>query len=477
MSTEPISQNPGMDPTPPYDNPNDLPSLNLEEGEGDSQQGSGDSFQHEPLTANQIRQLYQKVEKSGSPDTKHLLSILDEAAKDLKVGDSEHAFEDYNQVAPLFPDKSKGKKDSDPFANYGSPQTEGNDQGGNPNPAPSRVQEGTNYFEATSPKQDFQLTDTGDGSKNVITTDGNVTLAPMDPLHDTVKISSDATSYIFSFTHKDTATGKTSTTTWKVDRMKAKSIHLAMDPSQVSGGIDNSKGQISVGTDHQEAFISSSSRQSLGSQISGSVGKVGYQTRIWMGLGFTTDIHYHPDPFGVGSNPLQAPGTPDTDPPGATYTVGWQGTMAIHSNPDSVQESKAESDDVKSMLTQIGQAVSEKDAAKRADLWSSISENLSRWKSQDDQGGGYCNNRAQLLFNVLHGELGEEGFKKALQSGLLDPGFAKSLASDLTARPDENNNLDSEITNYQSGGPSWTHQTSADFLNTHVASGDNGDTV
>src|SRR5262249_1676944 len=148
----------------------------------------------------------------------------------------------------------------------------------------------TNYFDATPPNQDFQILDTGDGSKNVVTTEGDVTLTPMDPLHDNVKISSDSTSYIFSFSHKDSVTGKTATTTWTVDRPKAKGIHLAIDPSQVSGNIDNSNGQVSVGTDHSETFVSGDSRQSLGSQISSSVDKVGYQTYVWMPLNMGMDF-------------------------------------------------------------------------------------------------------------------------------------------------------------------------------------------
>jgi hypothetical protein len=461
-----------------FENPDDIPfDPEGETGDDLGSDPSASTYNNEPLTSTQIRQLYQKVEKSGSPDTKHLLAILDEAQRYLKAGDEEHAFEDYSEVSSTLSPSGDATDPNDPYnvnATLNADGT-GDDQGNSQNPAPTRVQDRINYFEAASPKEDFQLTDTGDGSKNVITTDGNVVLSPLDPLNDTVKISSDNKYYIFTFTHKDASTGKTTTTLWKVDRTKVNSVHLAVNPNQVTGDIHNSKNQVTVGTDSNELFISNNTRQTLGGQLSAAIGKIGYQTYYWQPFGPTgMGTGYGSDPYFTGQYEGQ-PQPGDTDPPGATYTVGWQGSQMFNGTPDSVQNSKGEAEEVKNLLTQISQAVSETDPKKRADLWGSINGTLSRWASQDDKGGGIANNKAQLLFNVLYGELGEEGFKSALQNGLLDPGFAQALAGDLTAKADENNNLDTEITGYQSGGPGWTHQSSADFLTQNAGSIVQGD--
>ncbi|MFO1518502.1 MAG: hypothetical protein U1F57_02365 [bacterium] len=464
-----VNKTPASPPPPPQndlgDGGDDWGDGNIGEGQGiDDGSGFGDeqgnSFHMKDITRDQIMELFHKVEGSKGSDTQHLLDILRDALRSLP-NDKEHAIEDYEQVAAQVPENT-------------SPT---GDEGGD-GLQPTRVEDGINYYEATDGNKDFSLTAKGDKGQNVITTTGNVEISLKDPANDKVTLapSTDSNYLLVKINHGGTEE------VYKVSKSVA-SLRIKSD--NITGDAQGLGDKLTTGVDGGSKYVSSSDKQGVANKLSAAVNKVGSTTGQW-DYPQSTDPNapnYQPPSYGgygTGYGGVGGP-TPSynghVDDPNHVYAVGYTDSRVLGTSDGS----KAEADAVKGILTRISQAINEPDPKKRDDLWNSINDELDRWKSQDTTGGGSCNNKAQLLFNVLYGELGEQGMKDAFSKGILDVNFARSLAGDLTAMQSENTEMQNEITDYQHGGPGWTHQSSADFLTKYATgpsksdSGDGGE--
>ena len=74
-----------------------------------------------------------------------------------------------------------------------------------------------------------------------------------------------------------------------------------------------------------------------------------------------------------------------------------------------------------------------------------------------------------MFFNVLYGEFGETGLKQALKNGIIPAEFTQELSQQLEVSPGDAANMN-EINGFLTGGPGWTHASSADFLRSHQGS-------
>lgn len=428
------------------------------EFEEDYNAGWGDSLDEGPseeslqesadLTRREWRQLATKVRNDHPENQDELLHIINQALIADRDGDIDMEVEQFDLLSSelgLDPvDYLHGAKLE---SGVGGDSEEAGD-------APTRLgKDGTRYYEARDSDEGFSLVASGKKSKNVVRGAGSVTLEPANP-EDTAKVREEGGKIHVEFSSGDS---------YEID--KSTQIHIACD--HVSGDIES--GHVSIGRSNPTPLLSESRLQEISSKIGASLDQIG---SVSYGLGND----------GLAVNALQK------------YTVGFcagdslnvlnisinlpfisseqKASMIAQSTSTMAAEAQAEAKDVKEVLGQIQKAIDEKDPEARASLWSSISDALGRWQSQDSAGGGNANNRAQLLFNVLYGELGEENFKWALQKGVIPSDIAGNLSGCLTAFSTEGKEMTNEITNYQRGGPGWTHQSSADFLDKYSRSED-----
>ncbi len=239
-------------------------------------------------------------------------------------------------------------------------------------------------------------------------------------------------------------------------------------------GSDKTKGKDPTKTEMDKT------RSSVADTLRGSVGKVGINRQDFVDLDAAHGAIKHQNTTRL-SEEITVTAT-------GKYAVGWKSTgivitrlswgqlAALNENPNLYNDTfNGEAEGVKRILGLMADAIAEKDPSKREKLWQLASDSMSQSMKGES---ARTSDESQLMFNVLYGELGEEGLKKALQSGLIPADFAKNLASNLEANSAATDDLQNEISDYQTGG-GLTHGQSADLLKKNSAdspdSGNSGD--
>jgi hypothetical protein len=282
--------------------------------------------------------------------------------------------------------------------------------------SPTRVESGKNFYEG----EQFTLkvpskATAGEAKTNVIKGNGSYTLNPGDK---DVKLSKKgervfATVGEFAYVFDKNA-----------------SLYIEAEPSQITGNVPNNDGKITAGLYEPQPFISQSEINNVAKKINDGASKV--------------SLGVHKDNIFEG------------------YIANDGGVYAT--------DDEVENRDVKNILPRIADAIRERDPEEKKEKWESILDTLSRWNSQNSKKGN-VNDRGQLLFNVLYGELGERGLKNALKNEIIPGDIARKISELLNADASELSTNDAF--NAQAGSPSdMTHQTSADFLNNYAGSGE-----
>jgi hypothetical protein len=313
------------------------------------------------------------------------------------------------------------------------------------------VENGVNYFEKKGESGELYLQASGKGSENVVTADTTVTLNPRSPEDDPVELKEEGDYVIVKITHEG-----------QVDVYKiGKKAKIIINSDNVTGD-DIEDANISVGAGSSKVYISEEKIGKIGNKIQNSVGLVGYAVSSWE--------EYEVDGWGPGFMDADSVGIRDTgsDAGGGTkYTVGYRGREGSKDSFNKwVVEAQAEMKDVKEVLQLMAQAIKEEDDDKKSKKWDVALDAIGRWNTQHEK-KGETNNRDAFLVNVLMGELGEEGFKDALQLGIIPTSFAKKIAEGLMAEATEVNNTTTEL-QWQFGANGWTHQSKADWINKYA---------
>ncbi len=395
------------------------------------------------VTRDQILQLLTQVESGAKPadpeskmTTEAALQILQDALKEEDAGDDAKSLEKYLEVQEVF--------DIDDSTLFG--QTH------------SKFENGTYYFDGTEEEPDFSLKAPGTGLTAEIKTEGEVVLTPVDK-KDKVKIQEKGEFYIVTMIHE----GKTDT--FKVS--KEAKLHIASD--HVDGKVDLEDGNVTAGVDNPKKFIPEKTLKEIASLISDSAGMVGYAT--YTAKDYDDGDSFLPDWLDGGAAFVTFDTAYDTKI-SSKYAVGYRDQGDPTSNTNAAKKEVA---DVKELLGSMGEALEEKDPKDKAEKWDEALDLLSRFSSQNES--GHANNRCALLFNVIHGELGDEQFEFALSEGLIPKEFVSKWSFGLTLNGEETTNTDKEVAWQSAGGEStkWTHRTKADFLDKHAGTGTSGE--
>ncbi|MFO1518825.1 MAG: hypothetical protein U1F57_04050 [bacterium] len=414
------------------------------------------------LTRQQWLEILNKTDALNKPNEKDLLAIIRDAIRADEAGDVATESQKYQEIAQAL------GQDADSVLGTGDAES-GQENAGD---SPTKVENGVNYYEGQK-GQDYHLTpaadQTEDRVENEVTTDGNVTITPLDP-NDAVTVSGSGASAVVDIVHE----GKT--TRYTVDLSHVASLHIASD--NVKGSAANDDNKITTGTQSSENFVSGTDRTTLSQKVANSVNKIGTFSFSWTD-DFADDV-FDDDAFLI-SGDIKSSNT-------GTYGLGWGGdylknmemdreTMKnwVRDKSGTEKTVNAEADAVKPVLTAMSKAMGETDPSKRQELWKEASDAMGQWKTQDQKNGGTTNDQAQLFFDVLYGELGEEGFKQAISSGLIPSDFANQICSNLESVGKENTDTKKEIDGYQWGGPGWSHETSADFIRNNSTNSQGGD--
>jgi hypothetical protein len=411
---------------------------------GDSYSSGTDTVS---VTARQIRDLESKassIKPKDANEKEKLDELLNDLNQALRAGDVETAstkFSDAQQIydglttAPA-PTSDQGATavSGDGTATSGDGSTSsgdggmqvstnpddftiptynaGDDTGGD---SPTSTKDGVNYYEAKDQGQSFNLTvppasAKNDVKTNEIKTDGPVTLTPNPG--DSVKLSKKG----------DQTIATVGDYTYKFS--KNAQINIATDVSNVSGNIDNSNGKVTVGTDSPATYIPKEKYDNIANKLEAGANKIGSDAYLndspWKGL------------------------------------VGWKAGYKYSADSDE------KNSDVKQVLNQIDDALKETDPTKKQDNWHGVLQTLKRWDSQNND-KGHVNDRANLLFNVLYGQLGEDGLKEAVRE-IIPSDVLNQITTLLTIKPDENNDKGEAQREAGLPGLDWTLQTRADTL-------------
>lgn len=383
--------------------------------DGDIPGGWGDEEGTEPIQADKIEELIASLEKGErKPDEESEISeedclkILKEALADFNNGRTAAASAAYAKVLDAL----------------GGPKDEKEIQGELYGAVPTEIEKDTLIFKGGKEgEKSFDFKSPGNGKTIRVEDAESVNITP--PTKKTeVQVTSEGDYYVITV-GKDI---------FKVN----KDADIRIFSDKVTGDIGNSEGKVKIGADEKTArrFMSPETQKKFGETLKAAIGKTGERV---MGIDYNNGI-----------NGNQHIGPREEDQPKITYGV--QNVMSASNEPE----------DVKRVLNSMAEAALETDPKKQKGAWETALDALKRFKTDFDPGA--ANNRAQLLFNVLFGELGETGLKDAIKSGMIPKEFASELATILEIKPDENTKKGGEIDGYQIGGPGWTHGTSSEFL-------------
>lgn len=319
--------------------------------------------------------------------------------------------------------------------------------------AATRVENGVRYYVAEVPGQEFALHAGDENITSVIESNGSVSIIPKNFMQDTATLYEEGDYVVVKVLHEGQEE------IFKIHK-KAK-IHIALDADRVSGNIQNLAGNVKIGSVTPQRYISTEKSAEVASKISNSMSLVGIGA-VSFGSSVSSN---NGTPVGVNNN-FNNNNYQSTPPVSAQ--VSEEESSFMYSVGGNRSQATQESEEVKRVLGLMSQALQSSDEVQKKDLWSQVVFAVDQWKGSDDpKKDSSANNKAQLLFNVLYGQLGESGLKEALQLGIIPDTFSESLALCLECRADENTNIEDEITDLQKGGTAdlgWSHSTSASFL-------------
>ncbi len=393
-----------------FDEGMDLPAA---AGGAEGSEGEGMENSLSEKSIDEVLKSLENGDRSPTEESKLTLDDckqkLNQAKAHLDMGQTEQASELYEEVLDALGGEMKPEEIL--AEQYGE--------------SPSKVDKDTLLFDGKE-QTSLDLKAAGKGKTCVAPDVESITITPSDKKAE-AKITVEGEFYVIQI----------GSDTFKVN--KEADIRIFCD--KVTGDINNSEGKVKVGADEktERRFLNPEKSAKFAETLRNALGKIGERV---MGVDYN-----------VGWGGTQRMGPREEDQPNITYGV--QGFF----NPTN------EPEEVKRVLNAMAEAAQETDPKKQKEAWEDALDVLTRIKTDFDPGA--ANNRVQLLFNVLHGELGEKGLKDALKTGLIPKDFASELATILEGKPDENTKKAGEIDGYQIGGPGWTHSTSAEFLKKH----------
>lgn len=380
------------------------------------------------VSLDELRDLFYKVQNGqvqldeGKLPFEEALDILLQAMRDEKNGFDDKSLEGFGKV--LSAEKSDG--------------TDGDDLGDKPN----RVENGTNYYE--KPGEDGgtpTLYASGKSSDNVVTVD--VELNPKAP-EDLVEVKEDGDYLVVKLTHEGM------TDTFRC----SKKVRILSN--HVTGDVDSDK--LSVGAEGSERYISEEKLENIAKKIQNSLGLMGYHV--------ATSEEYEVDGWGPGFMDADSTGIRDTGNSsggGTKYTVGYVGRKGSTDDHNHwVGYAQTEVKKVTEVLALIPKAIKEKDPDKKTKLWDKIVQTVKTWSTQYEN-KGHTNNICAFFTNTLHMELGDEGFREALELKILPPELAQAIADGLVLQADEKNNATTELAWQSAGSDGLTHESKAEM--------------
>jgi len=395
-----------------------IPEDELSGGWGDSPENNPE--EQSQVSTEQIQDLLGMLKKDERAPTEaaklnkdQCIQLLNDATEDQKNGRVQAAGTEFAQVLEAL----GGEMDDKEVAADILGET------------PAKIEGDTFYFNGTeNPSLHLKSPDTG--KEIVIDEVEQVFLSPKNSAAE-VSLSEEAGYYVV----------KMGSDTFKV----SKSADLQINSEHVSGDLDNAKGKITVGTSDAtyRKFTNPKKLTEMGGKISAALAQMDHGQFV----------RVHSDyPHGVVGGPSEFAPLYHDEKPDTKYGVIDSSNLGIETVEDA-----------KKVISSVAAALKEMDPEKKKEAWDQAVQVLSLVESQTSN-PGYTNDKAQLIFDVLYGELGEKDFKSALSSGLIPQDFSNQLVTGLEANPNENCDLTGEITEYQVGGPGWTHQSSSDFL-------------
>jgi len=376
------------------------------------------------VTREEISNLFFKLQSNkDSKADSDLLALLRDALQDLNQGNVDKANGEYQSAlqgssgdSPWNDPQLNGALqdaglDGSPNSSE-DPSNDSSDASADPS-SPSTDENGVKHYQDTT-GEGINLTANGDGSHNVIETQGNFVFTPVSP-DDEISLFKNGDSIVIKSNHA----GKTDY--FQVNANAT--IHINSD--RVSGNLDNKDGNITVGNgDNPTPFYSSGDRDSIGSAIENAAKKV-------------IAPAYGNSDASIG----------DVDP--------------------AVEKKKAA--DVKKALKYLGSALQETDPDKQKNLFENATEIVKNWTTQS---ASAYDHGAALLVKVLYGELGHDGLKDAIRNNLIPKDFVSALSEGLTVTGSDgsdvskNYQVDSYMENQHYHGTSsgWTIATAVSNL-------------
>jgi len=294
---------------------------------------------------------------------------------------------------------------------------------------PTRVEKGVRYFEPTD-GEDVNLSPSGKGTTNVVSTNGNLTITPTDRKAP-VEISQDGDDTVI------TVKGD------KEDVFKVKSnvSNIQINGDNVTGDYENADGKVTVG-EKGEKFISPKKYDDSAATLR--------SAESLIGADFET---YHDDDVNVSD-----------------YQGSYDSTSASNENDPSTgkpkwkysSDTEDKNKDVRSALEKMAKAIEAKDPKEKADLWDNALTEINNWNNVNQGDLGTANDRFALLSRVIRGEFGDKGFKELLQQGIIPRDFAMKVNEGLlTVQGEIYDKTDAE--RGLGGSGDWNHKTYAYF--------------
>lgn len=459
---DPLSDTPGLDADYDIETGEDLSDDGignlLDEGTyadedlgdyGDDWFSGQDEYGAEDVGLSELNELYENVDRSGTPDEPELLATLEEAMRAEEAGDDDLSAEKYNEVYQSLESHLESEAGSENETDW----DEYSEDPASMNPTPSRIENGVRYYQGGPGENSVSLFGSGEEKEYVIEFEnGEVTIQPQSPEAEVeikergqyleVVIEQDGTREVF-----------------KVH--KSNRLHVASD--HVVGDVDMEETQITMGLNSYQTLISEDFLKDLERDVGRALNKLGHVVY--------TDPEAESEGiplFGPSSDPFGGMlKVPDVEFTGE-YALGYQDPDKLMNADweELMSKSQEGEEQVARVLAGIKDIFDEEDPQQRQIMWSNVVNDLQRINAEAPEAGN-VNNRGQLLFNALYGELGEENFQKAIELGIIPQDFVVGLINTLNVVPEEDYDTHDEV-RYQQGGEGWSHGATVQWLKNSI---------
>ncbi|GEM_PF-6295724 len=199
----------------------------------------GDSFGNHPqnISRDKIIRLYRSIDTQNPADEKELLHILNDALKDLRDGNTQDAFNAYQEVSQQIAEESSRT----------SPSNSEEENTENSNPSPSRSENGTNIYDGMSTRHyEFHTHYSDSVRRNQIISNGGIIQLHAFSTQDTVNVRKISEgNYEIEF-HKNGSSRASDTVSYIISGPPSRIILHAL-PQNISG-VSEDDGIIQAGT-------------------------------------------------------------------------------------------------------------------------------------------------------------------------------------------------------------------------------------